>query len=230
MTVSKSSKMPAWLIPSVGTLVALIVIGVIYLLQSAPITLVIEPIAKQAVNENEVLTITPVVHLEGAPANSLLFGVVGAPLGSKFNRKTGVLSWKPNEKQGPKTYKVKLVVKTTGSQIVDASRDFSINVKEVNDPPVILDVGEQTVAAGGTLNLLIRGVDPDDPPQDLEYRFGAAIPRGARLDPRSGSFEWLAPEASTEHDEFVDIIVSEVGGESALKAETKFKIHVSKKP
>ncbi len=207
-------------------LVGAIAIGIAVLLQPAPIKLELEPIAKQSVNEEEVLTITPLAHVTGAPAESLKFGVAGLP-GAKINTKTGVVTWKPSEAQGPKTFKAEVSVKTTGKEKTQAARKFSVEVNEVNTAPVILDVGEQTVAAGETLKFLIRGSDPDDPPQVLDYRFGKVFPAGALLDPRKGSFEWTAPESSDEHDESVDVIVSEAEEKEGLKADVKFKIHVT---
>lgn len=209
------------------TLVVAVAIGAALFFQAAPVKLEMDPITKQTVNENEDLTVTPVAHVTGAPAESLKYGIIAGPPGAKINPKTGAFTWKPSEDQGPKSHKVELGVKTTGTQKAQASRKFSIVVKEVNEAPVILEVGDQTVVAGETLKFLIRATDPDDPPQTLEYRFGTAVPSGARLDPGSGSFEWTAPESSEEHDELVDVTVAEMGDKPGLKADVKFKIHVT---
>jgi len=227
MKYSKSSKSSGWVWVGVVSCVGVAVIGTVLLLQPASVKLELEPVAKQTVNENEALKVTLVASVKGAPENTLKYGIIAGPPGSKINPKTGVFSWKPTEAQGPQTYKVELGVKTTGTQKAQASRKFSIDVEEVNEAPVVLDVGDQTVAAGETLSIVVRGTDPDKPAKDLEYRFGTQMPRAARLDPASGSFEWTAPESSDEHDEIVEIIVTEAGEPAGLKTESKFKIHVT---
>lgn len=226
MSRSKSSKNSPWVVAGGLAFIVLIVIGGTLLLRPAAIKLAMEPIPKQTVNENDILKVTPVVKVDGVQANTVKYGILAGPPGAQINPKTGVFTWKPSEDQGPKTYEVEVGVKTTGSQKAQASRKFSIVVQEVNEAPNILEIGDQTVAAGETLQVLVRGRDADDPRQELEYRFGSAIPKGARLDPTSGEFEWRAPESSDEHDEFAEVVVAEVG-EQGLKTQVKFKIHVT---
>ncbi len=227
MSRPQSSKNLPLLIVGGVVLVAGLVVGATMLLQPPPVKVTLELIAKQTIDEEEVLTVTPVAHVVGAPEKDLKYRLIAGPKGSKINPRTGVFTWQPSEAQGPESHPVELGVATTGTQKVQASRKFTIVVNEVNTAPVILDVGEQTVAAGETLKFLIRASDSDEPPQALEYRFGKAVPTGARLDPNSGSFEWTPPESSKEHDEPVDVIVAESDEQNGLKSDVKFKIHVT---
>ncbi len=227
MSRSRSSKSLPWIIVGGLALVAGLAIGAVVLMQPVPVIITLKPIAKQTVAEQETLTVKPVAHVEGAPANTLRFRIVSGPIGSKINSKTGVFHWKPSELQSNKTHKVEIGVQCTGPQKAEVTRKFSIVVKNINEAPVILGIGEQTVVAGETLFIRIQAQDPDLPPQPIEFRFGAKVPQGARMDPRTGSFEWTPPKTATEHDETVDVIVAETGKKDGLKAETQFKIHVT---
>lgn len=226
MARAKSSNRSPWLLVCCVALIAGLIVGGVVLLQPPAVKLTLEPIARQSIAENETLKVKPVTQLVGAPANTLRYGLISGPPGATINPKTGVFTWKPTEDQGPKTYKAELGVKTTGTVKAQASSKFSIVVKEVNDPPVILDVGNQTVTAGETLTVVVRGTDPDDPAQEIEYRFGSSVPAGARLDPKTGAMEWTAPGSSKEHDETVHVIVAETGAKAALQSEVTFQIHV----
>lgn len=223
---SKSWMSSPWVFVGGVAVIVAGIVGVTVLLQPSPVKVVLDPIPKQTVNENEPLTITPTIHLEGVSEGEVKYGMISGPPGAKINPKTGVFTWKPSEAHGPGTHKVELAVRTTGTQKLQATRKFSIVVNEVNTAPVILGVGDQTVEAGETLKFLIRATDPDEPPQAIEYRFGKAVPTGARLDPHSGSFEWTPPESSDEHDALVDVIVAESDEKEGLKSEIQFKIHV----
>jgi hypothetical protein len=226
MNRTKSSQRSNWFFAGGVVLIALVVIGGSLWLQPAAAKLEMDAIARQTVKENEVLKITPVVQVKGAAANTLKYAIISGPPGAKINSKTGLFTWKPSEDQGPETYKVELGVTITGTKTPQASRKFSIEVQEVNEAPAILDVVDQTVGAGETLNVVLRATDHDIPKQELDFRFGKVTPKGARLDPKTGAFEWTAPESSDEHDETAEIIVAELGEKGALKTEVKFKIHV----
>jgi uncharacterized repeat protein (TIGR01451 family) len=62
-------------------------------------------------------------------------------------------------------------------------------VREINRPPALVPIPNQTVAEGGTLALLIRGSDPDLPSNKLSYTLVSGA-RGATLDSESGLLLW----------------------------------------
>lgn len=227
MSRSRSSKGLPWLLIGGIAIVAIVVVGAAVMLQPTPVHVTLEPIARQTVAEDDTLKVKAVAHVVGAPADTLRFRLVAAPLGAKINSKTGVFTWKPAELQGKKSHQVELRVQSTGPQKAEASTKFIIVVNEVNEPPVIFDIGEQTVVAGELLTFLVRATDPDIPAKPLEYRFGASAPQGARMDPQTGAFEWTPLPSAKEHDETVQVIVSEFGDKSGLKTEKTFKIHVT---
>ena len=230
MSPSRTPRRTPWLLMSViSVAIAAIAASMLFWPSAPAVVLSLKPIPKQTVTENETLTIEPVVLFSGESSKSLKYSLVLGPAGAKVNSKTGVFTWKPDETDGPKTHQAKLKVAiTAGEQKLQAVRTFSIVVQEFNEPPVILDIGNQTVAGGEELRFLIRATDPDVPVQPLEYRFGARVPSRARLDPQTGSFEWTAPETDQPLDETVDVVVAEMeDGKAGLQSTVAFKIHVT---
>jgi VCBS repeat-containing protein len=64
----------------------------------------------------------------------------------------------------------------------------TITVHPVNDPPIIEEIGDQTVAAGETLTFTVEATDPEG--EELTYSLGDTSPDGATIDPSTGEFSW----------------------------------------
>ena len=99
MALNKSSKRSPWLLVGGVGLAAVVIVGGALLMQPAPVKLVLNPIPKQTIAEGETLTVTPVAHAEGTPADGLQFGIIGGPPGAAIDPQTGVFTWKPSEAQ-----------------------------------------------------------------------------------------------------------------------------------
>ncbi len=128
MSRSRSSKGLPWLVIGGIAIVAMVIVGAAMFMQPVPVHLTLDPISKQMVAEEETLTVQAVAHIEGAPADTLRFRLVAAPLGAKINSKTGVFTWKPAELQGKKSHRVELRVQSIGPQKAEASTKFTIVV------------------------------------------------------------------------------------------------------
>ena len=63
----------------------------------------------------------------------------------------------------------------------------SLTIAPVNDPPTIVEVGDQTVDEGDTLALTIEVFDVED--DDIDFAV-ADLPVGAELDADTGAFTW----------------------------------------
>ena len=189
MSRPRSSRGFPWGVMIGFSLSAILLIGAVVWMQPAPVTLSLDPIRKQTVSEQETLTVKPVAHVAGASARSLRYSIVSGPKGAEINPQTGVLTWTPSEAQTGKTHRVEIRVQTLGPKgptKIAASTKFSIFVEGINEPPIIFEVGELTAVVGEPLMFLVRAADPDIPPKPLEFKFGAAAPAGARLDPVTG--------------------------------------------
>lgn len=125
---------------------------------------------------------------------TLTFSLVGAPAGASINPTTGQFTWTPTEAQGgtgvPYAFKVRV---SDGEANTDA--DVTINVAEVNQPPVLAHVGDQTVLLGNTLAFTATATDADLPAQQLNYSLTGSVPAGASINPATGQFTWTPSAA-----------------------------------
>jgi parallel beta-helix repeat protein len=64
----------------------------------------LDPVGDQSVDELSLLSFTATASDPDAPANTLLFSLVGAPAGAIIDPNTGDFTWTPTEAQGPGSY------------------------------------------------------------------------------------------------------------------------------
>jgi hypothetical protein len=64
-----------------------------------------------------------------------------------------------------------------------------------NTAPILLTIGNKTVAEGSLLGFTVAAVDNDTPAQQLTFSLGAGAPAGAFIQPASGLFTWIPTEA-----------------------------------
>src|SRR5262249_54519131 len=60
----------------------------------------------------------------------------------------------------------------------------------LNQPPVLVPIGDHTVMQGEELTFTAVATDPDGPSQTLTYTLDSGGPAGASLDPATGRFSW----------------------------------------
>src|SRR5204862_4581961 len=85
-------------------------------------------------------------------------------------------------------------VTDSGSPPLSDTKTFAVFVNEINSPPVVSTIGDQTIAEGNTLNLTVAATDPDVPVNNLTFSFVSA-PFGASIDPLSGLLLWTPSES-----------------------------------
>jgi probable HAF family extracellular repeat protein len=161
---------------------------------------VIEPIDDVTVDEGTLVTIVPVVYDPDEDPFELDWGEV--PEGSVIN---GIYEWTPTEAQGPGVYPITLTA--TDDRGGTTARSFTITVDEVNEPPAIDPVDDQSVEAGAPLAFTVEASDPDIPVQDLTFNLRDA-PTGASIDATTGDFSWT-PTSDQLGEHVFDLIVSD---------------------
>src|SRR5207248_2546043 len=110
-------------------------------------------IADRVVDEQTLLSFTAAAPDPDLPANALTFSLdPGAPAGAGIDPVTGVFTWTPTEAQGPNTFTLPVRVTDNGSPAMSTARTFNVTVNEVNTPPVLDPVPDQTVDEGSPLN------------------------------------------------------------------------------
>jgi hypothetical protein len=105
---------------------------------------------------------------------------------------SGVISWTPDEAQGPGVYFINTVVTDNGAPPLSATNSFIVTVNEVNTPPFWpANVPSQTNYIINMLTPLVvtdTAMDSDLPPNPLTYRF-LSSPPGATMD-TNGIISW----------------------------------------
>ena len=107
-----------------------------------------------------------------------------------------------------------------------ASQTFTINVNEVNLPPVLEDIADQTVEPDTELTLTAVATDPDIPVNMLTYSLNQeALDAGMTIDPDTGEISWTptVDQADTSLD--VTVTVTD-DGDPAASDTTSFTVQV----
>jgi hypothetical protein len=117
------------------------------------------------VAELTTLTVTNTASDPDLPANELTYQLVNAPSNVTINSQ-GIISFTPTEAQGPSTNVITTIV-SDGS--ASATNSFTVIVTEVNTPPTLPVLGDQTVSELSILTVTNTATDPDVPANTLTY-------------------------------------------------------------
>jgi hypothetical protein len=169
------------------------------------------PIPDKTVNEGELLSFTIVATDPDLPAQRLTFTLgAGAASGANIDPATGLFTWTPTEAQGPATNSFSILVVDNGEPSLNATRSFTVVVREINRPPVITPIPDQTVRKGDLLVFAVAATDPDVPAQGLAFSLGGGAPSDAAISP-AGLFTWTPGAAQAAAVYQIPIIVTDDG-------------------
>jgi len=180
------------------------------------------PLATQYVNEGSTLTVTNIATDPDLPANTLAFALVSGPPGATVTG-NGVFTWTTTEANGPGTNLITVRVQDNSTPNLSATQSWSVVVSEVNSPPILQPVANQTIASGGTLVITNSVSDPDLPANALTFSLVAA-PANANLS-AGGVFTWT-PVPSQAGTNVVTLRVID-NGAPALSATQTFLVIVT---
>src|SRR6185503_375525 len=102
----------------------------------------------------------------------------------------------------------------------------NVLIQNVNDPPSLNAIANQTVYVGSTLNLTAVGSDLDLPPQTLTYSLTGSVPAGASINPSTGAFSWTPTAAQGGQIYTLTVRVTD-NGTPNLWAEQQFTVGVA---
>ncbi|HUT94091.1 MAG TPA: Ig domain-containing protein [Thermoguttaceae bacterium] len=214
------------LLIAVAVVLALVVIGLgLALWLGGKEPLVLEPIDDLTVDELDTLEFAVEVENAGKAAGRLQYTLDGAPEGARIDPGTGAFTWCPSEEQGPDRYEMTVRAAAPGTRTTPAAQRFTVDVGEVQQPPVLEPIEEQTVEPGGTLAFRVRAEDPDVPSYSIRFRLGPNAPPGARVNPASGQFEWTPQEVEPGQAYEITVLAAEDTAES-LTAERTFRVRI----
>jgi len=194
--------------------IAVLAVGGLWLMSGKPAKLTLDDIDSPTVNENETFTVNLKSHAEGLAPADWSYGIVAGPPGARIDSTSGVFTWKPNEEQGPGEYPVTVAVQGKSSKSVHGKAAFTISVAEVNQPPIVTPIDEQSIVPGNEVRIVIKAKDADKPAQTLSYRLKLG-PKDAKVDATSGQFSWQVPEYGVTGPQVIDIVVSDAKSDGA---------------
>jgi hypothetical protein len=146
---------------------------------------VLAAIGNQTVAEGAILAFT--IFATDPDGDSLTYSASNLPKGAVFDSVTHIFTWEPGYGVSGNFPDILFTVSDNGSPVESDSESITISVGDVNRPPVLAAIGNQTVAEGATLTFTVSAMDPDENP--LTYSV-SNIPEGAYFDSTTGVFTW----------------------------------------
>ena len=188
----------------------------------------LEPIAAQTVNENERITL----QLKGSDPdaedqNALHYTAKNLPEGAVFNPDSALFSWTPTYDQSG-VYKNIVFIFTAGALSDSISVDITVN--HVNRPPLLAEIGDQTVDENKTLSFTVSGSDPDVEDEGKLVYSAENLPQGARFLTDSLKFVWTPTYEQAGIYPNVVFIVKDPSGLEAKRSITITVNHVNRPP
>lgn len=150
--------------------------------------------AGQVVDEGGLVSFAVSASDADLPAQALQFLVLNPPAGSTMDPTSGEFRWVTTEADGGRTVELQIRVTDGGSPASSSNAVVRVEVREVDNAPVIAVVPPQTIDEGSTLILTNRATDPDVPGVPLRFVLGTGAPQGMTLDPQTGVLRWTPPE------------------------------------
>lgn len=179
---------------------------------------IFDPIGNQTINESEKLKI--IISATDPDGDELTYSAFDLPQGASFDPASRLFEWTPTYEQAGK-YFVAFSVSDGDST---TQTPVTITVNNVNRPPAIDPVPDQTVKEGESLSLQLSAKDPDG--DSLSYSFNRwdNSLRGLTLSP-SGLLTWkLDYGQSGEYT--LELIVCDVPSHPNDYIKTYFPLHI----
>ena len=111
---------------------------------------VLAAIPGQTIMAGRTLLVTNTASDADIPAQTLTYGLAGAPANAAINPNNGVFSWRPTMAQSPSTQSVAVVVSDNGVPVMSATQSFAVTVTQPNVPA--LSVAATNKAFGFWIN------------------------------------------------------------------------------
>jgi hypothetical protein len=185
---------------------------------SAP---VLPPSTNYTINELTTLTITNTATDSDIPANVLSYALLAPPAHASIDT-NGVITFSPDETQGPGVYALTTVVTDDGAPNLSATNTITVTVNEVNSAPVLPAQQNRTVNSGAAMVVTNTAADSDLPANQLSYTLLG--PSGAVID-TNGIITWTAPSSNgLIADDFTTIVTDD--GIPPLSATNHFTVTV----
>lgn len=147
--------------------------------------------------------------------NPLIFWADNLPGGAVFDGTKGLLTWTPDY-EAAGTYENVTFFVSDGLETV--SQSTQIRIAPINQAPTLIRPSDRIVREGDKVRLQLTANDPEK--AELKYSSNL-LPGGAKLDPKTGLFEWTP--AYFQAGEF-EIPFSVSDGEKTTKQNVKITV------
>ena len=190
----------------------------------------IEAVSDQTINENEPVEIQLVASdPDREDEGKLVFSGNQLPDGANLDSKSGLFTWTPTYDQSGE-YDIFFMV---SDGMYTDSTFTRITVQHVNRPPVLAEIGNQTIDENQPLSFAVSGSDPDNEDQGKLIFTAQGLPEGASFDASNLTFQWtptydqsgeyqvtfeVADPAGLTDQEIVTITVNHVNRAPTLEA------------
>jgi len=142
----------------------------------------------RTINEFTAVVVTNDATDSDLPTNSLSYSLLVAPVGASISA-SGVITWTPDETQGPSFNVFTTRVVDNGSPNLSATNSFSITVNEVNSAPIFPSPSDRTINEETLMIVTNAATDGDMPFNAITYQLLTA-PSGATFNTNTGVITW----------------------------------------
>jgi hypothetical protein len=188
---------------------------------SAP---VLPPSTNYTINELTTLTATNTATDSDIPANVLTYSLVAPPAHASIST-NGIITFSPDEAQGPGVYALTTVVTDNGTPNLSATNTLTVTVNEVNTAPVLTVPANQVINELTTLNVSASATDLDIPANTLTFSL-LSPPAGMTINPNTGAISWTPTEAQGPSTNTITVVVTDNGSPN-LSATNSFTVTVN---
>ncbi len=181
-----------------------------------------EAIADQTIDENSAFTLAiNATDPDQEDEGKLQVTASNLPAGMTFDAAKKELSWTPTYDQAGTYANIQFTVKDIAG--LTAENTFNVTVTNINRPPEVAAIGNQTVAENSAMSVPVQGSDPDQEDQGKLQYSSDNLPTGAMLDAATGTLNWT-PNFTQAGTYQINVKVADAGG---LSAETTLSVTVS---
>lgn len=183
-----------------------------------PFSIALRP---QLVSELQTLVFTNESLDADWPAQALSYALIEPVRGAQIDT-NGVVSWTPDEEQGPSTNTMLIVVSDGVSRYTNS---VQVIASEVNRPPELYVPVDQTILALTPFQVTAKAKDEDKPANRLTFSL-LSPPQGMTINPANGQIEWLPSAEQRDSTNLILVTVADDGSPS-LSDTQSFTVIVS---
>jgi hypothetical protein len=165
----------------------------------------------RTINELTAVSITNNATDSDIPTNTLTYSLLVAPIGAAINASSGVITWTPDETQGPSFNVFTTRVVDNGSPNLSITNSFSITVNELNSAPIFPAPSNRTINEETLLVVTNAATDGDMPFNTITYQLQFA-PSGSAINTNTGVITWTPSNSQGPSTNLFITVATDNGG------------------